>query len=196
VERRYKEPLYDWDGTTPDLYLKAEETFFNVSESPIEKPGYNRYEVSNQLSPSESITLRTITLEQDDPLNKEDTRYLAGVIVPWVDNDVEFSTSSTDVDSIEYMGIVEEEITENIEFKNGAGSTANPIYSLLSVVWNDVSLGNITHSEDGTLSAEYVDGITEGCSYAELKYITKYHKWKVVSSDFDDDIQFLMKVVE
>jgi hypothetical protein len=194
VEYKYKRALSN-TSVPPDLYLSASENFFNINESSVEKPGYNRYFVTDSLASSESISIEEIDIDRDSTLYRADTKYLAGYVVPWSGAPASLTTSSIDVSSIQYMGIVTEVIEqEQVEFVNGTGSTSKPIYSLGPINWKDTSLGNVLHNENGTLEAEFTDGPTDGCSIALVTYTTKYYKWKVVSSDFVDDIQFILTV--
>lgn len=186
----YKQALSSSDFI-PDSYLEANTNFFNISETPNERDGYNRYIVGNQSATSDVVSLEELTDLQEGSFH-----YLAGYNVPWTGASAEVTTSSSVVSSIEYIGVVEEELTESVEFVNGVSSVSKPIYNISSIDWdNNTSLGSITFSEDGTLNAEVTGGITDGCSLADITYTTKYYKWKVVSSVLDD-VQFLMTISE
>jgi hypothetical protein len=71
-------------------------------------------------------------------------------------------------------GTVEElELEETISFDGGAGRTQRPIYALLAVDWSgNASLGVVTPSEDGTLTAA-----TAGKSVAVVRYKTRRYKF-------------------
>jgi len=71
-------------------------------------------------------------------------------------------------------GVVEEvELEETISFDNDLGRTQRPIHSLLSVDWvGNASLGAITPSEDGTLTAA-----TSGKSVAVVRYNSLRYKF-------------------
>jgi hypothetical protein len=71
-------------------------------------------------------------------------------------------------------GVAEEiELEETISFDNGIGRTQRPIYALLSVDWaGNISLGAVTPSEDGTLTAA-----TAGKSVAVVRYKTRRYKF-------------------
>lgn len=71
-------------------------------------------------------------------------------------------------------GVAEElELTETVSFDGGTGRTQRPIHGLLSVDWaGNASLGTITPSEDGTLTAA-----TAGKSVAVVRYKTLRYKF-------------------
>ena len=77
--------------------------------------------------------------------------------------------------------------------KAGFADASRPIYGQLAIEWLREQLGAITYSEDGKLEAEVKDGPTDGYSLCAIRYLTKYHKWKV-RNEAAEDVQYILWV--
>ena len=97
-------------------------------------------------------------------------------------------TSDTQI-SLTLVGEVFLEKEELIEFQDGQGSSAFPIFDLLSVEWMDDDLGALTFTqfENTFFSADPVNKF----SLATVTYRTKAVKF-TTSSTVDDQVQFLV----
>jgi hypothetical protein len=167
-------------GTIGHYYTDAD-NMFSVADSLSIRSGQNVYLISDGLLSEKSHELRQVDIDGDAY-----GRMIQAYIVPWTGDGVELSTSGGEWVSIEPMGIVTEEITEQVEFVNGAGSTSSPIYAMLSREWNNRSLGAITYGEDGSLTSE-----VDGESLAQVTYQTRYHKWIVRDREIEN-VQFIL----
>jgi hypothetical protein len=168
----------DWATTTP-AWVIDDSGMFSDSESEDISSLYNVITVTNQSTGDSSIRFET----------EEVDRYrhrVKGYRVPWVDFNL--GTSGGSWVTIEDGGVVEESITETIEFVDGSATATKPVHSAVSAVWLRSQLGAITAAEDGSLTAEIM-GNTLGCSLAEITYTTKYHAW-IGRSDRDEEVQF------
>lgn len=186
----------DLEKAEPEYFFTDHKNFISQDESPVHTSGYNKYLVGNQTTPE----------QREWAEQREVTGNVKEVLVfqtPWDEaRPYELRHSGGDwVYPPEYMGVVEElyppedEPAEQVEFVAGFASTSRPIYSRPEVEWVREQLGAITYSEDGQLEAEYKTGRTEGYSLAELRYVTKYHLWRV-RDDLSEDVQFFVKLLE
>jgi len=164
-----------------DHYYTDADNMFSVADSLDLRSGQNVYLISDGLLSEKTHNLREIAID-DDPYG----RIIQGYIVPWTGDGVELTTSGGNWVSIEPMGIITEQITEQLEFVNGESSTSSPIYAMLDRTWRERSLGAITYGESGTLSSEI-----DGESLAEITYQTKYHQW-LVRDNAIEDVQFIL----
>jgi hypothetical protein len=157
---------------------------FQVSENVIEKPGYNKYLVSDEASVESAAYL-----EQEDVENDPDSKIIKGYIVPWHDqNAATLETSGGHTVRISYEGVKTEQIEEQVEIFKGAGNVSKPVYGPIEVtpLYDDV--GQIYAAEDGSLTASVDDE-----TLIKIVYTTKYHKWTVFNSK-DEDTQFILEV--
>jgi len=163
-----------WSNSAPAWTIEDSGVF---SDSEAEQPTnqYNVITVTNQGQSSDSTSFEV----------EEITAYrktVKGYRVPWVD--FALATSGGSWVTIDDLGVIEEQISEEVEFVDGDASASKPIYSAVSAVWQEDSLGAVTGAEDGTMTAAI-----SGCSRATITYTTKYHAWIGVS-DRDETVQF------
>ena len=183
VVRPYHETS-SWEcaTATPDIYLTEQADFLTQRSEIEERPGYNSYYISDQLTPEDEYRLESEDVD-------DETVKLKAFQVPWAgdigDDDLSHSGGSWVV--VEPMGVTEEQIEEEqVEIVDGAGSTQYPIYSIDEIDYQETNLGAITFGEDGTLETA-----TEGNSLVALTYTTKYRLWEATSTK-DDDVQFIL----
>ncbi|MDD2467446.1 MAG: hypothetical protein PHI97_25965 [Desulfobulbus sp.] len=167
-------PPTNWGTTTPAWTIE-DSGIFTDSESEEQSSLYNVITVTNQSEAAE-----TVSFEVEDLSDYR--KRVKGYRTPWVDFGI--ATSGGSWVTIEDEGIIETGITETVEFVDGSGRASKPVYSAVSVIWKQVSLGAVTGSEDGSLTAAVA-----GCSLAEITYTTKYHAW-IGTSDRDETVQF------
>lgn len=91
---------------------------------------------------------------------------------------------------IEPLGVVTEELEEQVEFVAGESSAGSPIYAMLARDWQERSLGAIAYGEDGSLKSDI-----ESESLATIRYTTKYHKWLVIDNNIEN-VQFVLQTEE
>jgi hypothetical protein len=177
-----------------EYFMTDERNFVSQDESPEAKTGENKYLVGNMLSSDERtwVEQRSISDTEVEVL---------GFQVPWGHKEIYGLTHSGGewVVIPEYIGVVEEiypaleDDAEQIEFKAGFANASRPIYGGLQVNWLRQSLGAISYAEDGKLEAEVKDGETDGYGLCEIRYLTRYHLWKV-RDDVSEDVQYILWV--
>jgi hypothetical protein len=124
-------------------------------------------------------------------INSSGYREIFGWPVPWREK-VWLRCCHEPHDGFEFRadGVAEDvELEETISFDNGVGRTQRPIYALLSVDWmGNASLGAITPSEDGTLTAA-----TAGKSVATVRYKTRRYKFLYRDDDQQHKMSFWLR---
>ena len=168
-------PPAEWATCVPSTVISDNGGLFADAESEEESMRYNCITVSNQQE-SESGA----RFEIDDIT--EYRKRVKGYRIPWAD--FALATSGGLWVAIEDDGVRTEQITEQVEFVDGASSASKPIYSQVAVDWIQTQLGGVTAAEDGSLTAE-----VSGCSLASITYTTKYHSW-IGADNRDEDVQF------
>ena len=167
---------FNWYGVTPDYILSDAFNFFSTNEDYEHKPGYNRFVIGDELTEESNITI------EEESLTKA-TKRVRVYQVPWQDNFI-FNHTGGDWVSYESEGIENRIIQEEIvEFVNGVGQTAFPIYFHNSPLddWLEADLGVIiSFDEDGTLRSTI-----EGESLLKITYSTRCRMYYVV--DFEDE---------
>jgi hypothetical protein len=168
-------PPAEWDTVAPAWTIE-DSGLFSDSESEAESNRYNVITVSNQ---GESD--RSTRFEVEDIT--EYRKRVRGYRVPWVDFGL--ATSGGSWVTIEDSGVVEERVVDEVvEFVDGSASAPLPVYSMVSVVWLQASLGAITAAEDGSLTSEVM-----GNSLAKISYTTRCHMW-IGTSPRSEEVQF------
>jgi hypothetical protein len=168
-------PPSAWAAAAPSLTISDNGRIFSDAEEEDERPLYNLVVVGNQGESDESTTFQTEDVSAQ-------VKRVKGFRVPWLDFGL--ATSGGDWVTIEDEGVVDEQVTETVEFVEGSGRAANPVYSQVAVRWLQTQLGAITASEDGSLVAEVA-----GQSLAEITYTTRYHAW-LGRDDRSEEVQF------
>jgi len=184
-----------WAEVDPDFYL-TERDLVTQDETPVRNPGYNKYLVGNQLTADDRkwTELRDVTGSIKEVLAFQ---------TPWDWSlPVVLDHSGGDWVAVpEYMGVVEElyppadQPAEQVEFVAGFANTSRPIYAVPEVSWIREQLGAVSYSEDGKLEAELKTGATDGYSLAEIRYLTRYHLWRV-RDDVAEDVQYILRVAD
>jgi len=168
-------PPAEYDKVVPAWTIE-DSGLFSDSESESESNRYNVITVSNQ---GESDQSTRFEIEDITEYRKR----VRGYRVPWVDFGL--ATSGGSWVTIEDGGVVEEPVVDDVvEFVDGSASAPLPVYSMVSVVWLQASLGAITAAEDGSLTSEVV-----GNSLAKISYTTRCHMW-IGTSDRSEEVQF------
>ncbi len=175
-----------WETVSPAATLTDQDNFFTAEESLDRRPGYNRYLVGNQDAATAGERLEEETVSAS-------RKYLRGYVVPWADQALYSLATSKDGVAIQPVSVpaadylIEDEL---VEFVNGGGRTSYPVHAITSYTWQDDQLGAITHSEDGTLTAE-----VEGNSLLLLTYETRFLMWQ---ADYPQiaDVQFILERTE
>lgn len=168
-------PPPNWSTTAPAWTIE-DSGLFSDSESEAESNAYNVITVTNQ---GESNRSTRFEVEVISDYRKR----VRGYRVPW--QDFGLTTSGGAWVTIEDGGVVEEQVVDElVEFIDGAASAAKPIYSQVSAVWLQASLGTITAAEDGSLTSAVA-----GNSLAKITYTTRCHVW-IGASDRSEEVQF------
>ena len=168
-------PPSAWAITAPILTISDNGRIFSDVEEEDERSLYNLVVVGNQAESDEATTFQ---IEEVSARVKR----VKGFRVPW--QDFGLATSGGSWVTIEDEGVVEERIIETVEFVEGSGRAANPVYSQVAVRWLQTQLGVVTAAEDGSLVAEVASQ-----SLAEITYTTRYHAW-LGRDDRDEEVQF------
>lgn len=163
-----------WDEDTPSYYLTDQKNFFSTGENADERPGYNKYRISDYTEDDENTDLKEDELTASKKL-------LKAYRIPFDNKQLTLYTSDSNA-TIVYNGIVTEYITEEVEIVSGECSVNLPIYEKpAKPVYDDTDLGEVdTYTEEGTINVT-----TPGQSLATIKYLTKYHKW--TATDYDEE---------
>lgn len=156
-----------------DYTLSDANDFFTAGETPVRRPGYNKYTVSNQNASNASLRMESTDISVTE-------KEIRGYQVPWTGEFGLIHTGGSWV-SITPKPIEERSVTETIEIVTGKGRVAYPIYDYSSLVWQQVNLGTITISEDGTIESE-----TAADSLLEITYKTRCRLWIVHDSRIED----------
>ena len=192
-----------WADADPDYSLSARD-FVSQDDTPVHNPGHNKFLVGNETDSKGSTWS-----DQEDVSDSEVE--VMGFQVPWGYTAVLglTHTGGDHVPESAYVGIVEELYPpegvdpEQVTFEGGYASTSRPVYTEkldgtpvpLQVEWQDDSLGTVTAEEDGSLEAEIKDGVSEGHGLADMRYLTRYHLWRV-HNDVHEDVLYILWVGE
>lgn len=196
VEHRYPVSTREWGTADPDYYLTDARNFISQDETPVHNSGYNRFLVGNQLSADDRLWV-----EQRDVSGT--IKEVLAFQTPW-DPALLLTLDHSGGDWVylpEYMGVIEEiyppedEPPEQVEFVAGFANSSRPIYAVPAVDWVRAQLGAVSYSEDGQLEAELKSGPTDGYSLAEIRYLTRYHLWRV-RDEAAEDVQYILRVAE
>lgn len=181
-------PISQWSTASPTRTFSLSH-FTSITENPVEKQGYNRVLISDQLTSSNRSFL-----EYEDI--SEFSKYVKAFIAPWSDSVNAYLKSTGDVQT-EPTNRVEiiETITEEIEFKNGTASTQYPIYNYSGITWLKTNLGSVTVGEDGQAKASYTTGPTFGHSLASITYQTRYLRWIATDRNIER-VQYILIIPE
>lgn len=169
VAPRYPVAVDQWAGETPAVAIVEREAVFSLSPAYDHRPGYNCFLVGDELTATDGLRAEETAISS----TKKEIRVYQ---TPWV-GEIDIRHTGGDWVEIEAMGIEERTVEEVVEFVGGAGSTQYPVYARLSVEWLKTSLGTITYSEDGNLTADIA-----GESLLAITYMTKCKLWQVTDS--------------
>lgn len=181
IRREFPTSPTRWNEVKADHVIHDDGGVFSDAVTIDVQPGYNYVEISDQ---QESNS--TKRLEPEDISTTE--KRVRGYSVPWED-DFPLDTSGGSWVSIVDNGAKTELIEDVlVEFVDGTGSVSQPVYDRdlqsnfhpLIITWLLDDLGEVTASEDGSLTSEI-----PGNSLARITYLTKYREWTVR----DDEIE-------
>jgi hypothetical protein len=197
VVYKYPTAVNKWDDASADYFLTDSNNFVSQDETFKHNSGFNRYQVSDTATPEDRIWP-----EMDDDGN------IRAFEVPWANTPLVLDhTGSSGVIDPEYMGVIEvvypfeDEDPEVVEFVAGYASSSKPMYDkylngdgyTIERTWLTEPLGAITYLEDGQMEAEVKDGSSEGYSLAAIRYLTRYHLWKI-DNGTEEKVQYILKV--
>lgn len=171
--------LYD-----TDKYYEPDVSIATVISSGTDVAQYQSYtddrEGYNKFSLDSSETSTGYTLESTEVSSTK--KHVKAYKVPWDSATVDLITSESTNISINFLGEVEELITEErIEIVEGSGSVSKPVYGTVTPNYNDsANLGAITATEDGTISTAIAEN-----TLVDLSYYTKYWLWEVIDTDVE-----------
>lgn len=196
---KYPVSVPQWPTTTPVAVFTTLEDINQFSETLDVKDGFNAFQITDQGSSSESISLEVVDGEGTAKIVK-------GYQVPFdVDHPFPLETSGQPGVSIDRYAIpinmqipIQEEDDdpewEVVEFIDHVGTTSLPIYEVVEFEWITDDLGDVADlgafqvSEDGTLSVIDTENVP-GESLLRIKYMTKYWQW-TVTGPLDRPVQF------
>ena len=108
--------------------------------------------------------------------------------IPWAQN-VEVLHSGSNAVKVSYKGVTVREITQQVEFKDGAASVSDPIFDIVKIKWlytppeNSVKFSGknmVTHDDHYSL--------------AEVTYTARRHEFGVYNNKDGDKTQFLARL--
>ena len=156
-----------------DYTLSDANDFFTASETPVRRPGYNKYTVSNQNTSTASLRMESTDISVQE-------KEIRGYQIPWTGEFGLIHTGGAWV-AIQPRGIEERSITETIQIVDGKGQVAYPIYSYDALDWLETNLGTITISEDGSIESAILAE-----SLLKITYMTKCRLWRVIDARIED----------
>lgn len=174
IVRRRKKRVEQLGECVPDYTLSDVDDFYTVAEEPLRRKKYNAYTVRNQAVSDEGLRVPEVT---DISAQVKEVR---GYQVPW-DGNFDLTHRGGTWAVVEPLGIEERQITEQVIFQDGTGSTDYPIYAWSGISWDQTNLGTITFNEDGSLQSTVA-----GESLLNITYTTRCKVWRVRDSRTED----------
>ncbi|MCK5605596.1 hypothetical protein KAR91_27125 [Candidatus Pacearchaeota archaeon] len=167
IKPRHEISVWNWRTATPDIILTENADYIMQTTTIDERRGYNKYIISDQLTPEEQYFLRQ---EPIDDFTKEIRTFM----VPWYptyeDTEPVITHTGGSWVRLEKFGVTELLIeNEEVEIFAGEGNTSSPVYSISNVEYKQTNLGGITFGEDGTIITD-----VEGESIVWITYTTRY----------------------
>ena len=195
---KYPHAVPTWSNLTPDVTYSTQLDILSLSETLRVNEGYNAFQITDQGSSAEEITLE---VEDINGLTKK----VKGFRVPFDDGAFPLDTSGMPgiaMDKQVYPVEIQIPVQETdedpeweiVEFIDHTGSTSLPIYSIVDWDWIEDDLGAFQIAEGGTLSIIDPDSVP-GESLLRIKYMTKYWEW-VVAGPTDRPVQFFVPEIE
>lgn len=169
IEPEYPLSVDRWATATPGLTLVENLDCFTTGSTPELKSGYNKFLIGDQLSSADTLRL------EEEAVSKR-VKLARGYQTPWA-GDFDLTHTGGDWVTIEPLGVEERQITETVEIVAGAGRVQYPIYSRDAVAWEQVNLGSVAVSEDGSLTTS-----VDKESLLTLTYTTRCKLWRVTDA--------------
>ncbi|SDP69857.1 LamG domain-containing protein [Desulforhopalus singaporensis] len=174
----------NWGSVEPGIELSDQDVFSSVIPNPSPRAGHNVFFASNQEFASDGVSMEHVEISSS-------VKEVHVFITPWSDRyQANLLHSGGSWVQVIANGVVAEEITEQIEIKNGSGQTSKPCFELIDYEWGYRDLGNLSVVENGTATAD-----DEQHSLVTVTYTTKY--WSFTATDNEiEDVQFYPEVLE
>jgi len=160
---------------TPDYILSDVEDNISVQEAS------SRGEVVNRLRLTSGDLLFQDKIVWVEDKEKVGEGVFKVYLSPWRNFTRLVSTGPLTV-NITYVGEFVEEVTELVSFKNGEGSVSNPVWGIVDVSWESISLGSVGFTENrNVLTCSKATNF--GYGLATVVYVTKSLNYRCVGSD-------------
>jgi hypothetical protein len=101
-------------------------------------------------------------------------------------------TTRTEGVLIDALGESVEQFTEQVEFRAGRGSVANPILTLDSIVWKSTGLEAVSFVPYGS-EITAATTVNEGYGLASITYSSKAYQFKVTANTVVDVAQLIVQ---
>ena len=181
--KKYPVNIPDYETVTPGAYLTDQDSFYSVSTQTLKNPGFNNFFISDQTPTADGLSIET----RDVSAN---TKQVLVFQVPWEGDVIRLATSGGNHVQVVNNGVRMETITsELVEIVDGQGKTEHPIYQKVSHSYSETDLGQVTVSEDGTVSTAIKHN-----SLILITYVTKYHMFTVMDSEIES-VQFWPEIL-
>lgn len=183
VRNRYPVPVQQWPTATPaQVYLETD-SIMSWSEGFRPQEIFNRFRITNG---ADAATGDRIAFVADDDNGLAGTLYVWPS--PWRPINV-LDTSDAAINATP-IGDVFLEREQTVEFVEGVGSVADPVFSIDEVTWHDLDIGPVTFELDSR-SVASSDPVNR-YSLATIKYTTRAKAFRT-SSPVEDVAQFLVE---
>ncbi|MBI5058973.1 LamG domain-containing protein [candidate division KSB1 bacterium] len=187
VRRKYPVSPQSWPAATGALALNEDEDILSLAEAWRAPTLINRLVITDSSSSTtDGGDVLEYTQDEADP-NKGVLRVYPS---PWRTTVSLVHTGDARVGLVSRGEVIRTITAELVEFKDGAGQTQYPVYSLTSVVWQYVDLGPVASSLDSKEVSASTTVSYGGYSLAKITYQTRSLEYDV-SDATDESIQFL-----
>ena len=191
LQIRYKWEIntdqYDAVGSPDQIYTDVQD---NLSASEQTQP----FELFNKFRIREGNGVFSDVIEFFDNDEEDGGNTLAGILRaypnPWRLNVRIIQTNDGPL-PLNYVGVVQREETQLVEFKEGEASVTYPIVSVDSIDWKSYNLGSLVHEDHGRELTAPTD-VNYGYGLAEITYTTEAIEY-TTSAPFATDAQFLLQ---
>jgi hypothetical protein len=174
----YPDPVPTWAMATPPFYLTDQDNFFSCDPSPDIRDGWNVFVIGNEDNAETGLILQEVKISgTKKQINVYQVPFDTGVTIA-LDH-----SGGTWVGQ-EAFGVVEQQLTEQVEIVGGEGNTDHPIYAINARAYKQDNLGDITPSESGAVRTELAEN-----TLVDITYTTKYRKF-IATDQHIEDVQF------
>lgn len=176
----YKTPVNKWETSPLEFTIPLDFVFSESLTSQAIKR-WNAVIVNSGTNKEISYTVETIEIDK--------TKYLICRPSIWRE-DIYLLHTSKYPTSFKYLGSFEDEVSEQIEIKEGKASISKPATELVGFDYHWKDLGDLEIIDNQVVLKTMPNDKIDSYSLLNIRYKTKYHKW-VVGGGIEDTAQFL-----